>query len=67
MTFDEITKDFDAPKRTIQGLKAESGQIALGHFDQGLVDYESEYDKEYTELDYMLDNLDRIFYWIRTT
>lgn len=58
-TFEEISDDFDAPKQSIQRLKAEDGAIALAHFDQGLVSYESEYEEEHEELTSLLDDLDR--------
>lgn len=58
-TFEEISDDFDAPKQSIQRLKSEDGAIALAHFDQGLVSYESEYEEEYEELSNLLDDLDR--------
>lgn len=58
-TFEEISEDFDAPKRVIQRLKAENDQMALAHFDQGLIRYDSQYDEEYEELTSLLDDLDR--------
>lgn len=58
-TFEEIADDFATPKQIILRLKAEDGEIALAHFDQGLRNYQPEYEDEHQALSSLLDDLDR--------